>query len=440
MNIKYQILFSVVLVILGANLYSQDAVTEYPETKSGEFTEFEWKKIQKRWDKYQPRANVILLTGDTITGQLIYANENKVILYPSDKIMLNTDQFADLIYVPIKDIDEIFLMKGGPVSTGLITGIIIGGGTGFLIGVLIGQGWTILPAILLSTGGAAGGAWLGSKVQRSVRTSTLKMDKDGSDYKRKNAKLQRSAVYRDSLTYYQDIYQMIDHSKAMRRCFPKKHFRVSFGISMGFNTTKDDLTEMLESTTLPPMDEFRHGPLAFEFYDFSWRFASRYIAGVSMFLNKGSYTYLFHSDYSNNGSSHYSYDIQVFGAQIYGDYVIKPVNRFFTKPIEFTAGVGILLGSPVITFNYGYYFDNDEFYYRYNENHNIFGVQLRAAFYYYPFPGFSVSIGLQGNIYENVIIPAMILPTHDPAVSVDIPEHKLHFSSLRVKSGISIYF
>ena len=440
MNIKYLILFSIVFVVLYANLYSQNAVIEDSETASGEFTESEWKKIQKRWDKYQPRADIILLTGDTITGQLIYANENKIVLYPGNSIMLNTDQFADLIHVTIKDIDEIFLMKGGPASVGLVTGIIIGGTSGFLIGVLVGQGWTILPAILLGTGGAAGGAWLGAKVQRLVRTSTLEMDKDGSGYKRKQAKLHRSAVYRDSMMYFQDIYQMMDHSKIMRRCFPKKHFRVSLGLSAGFNTTKDDLTEMLESTKLPPMNEFRHKPLAFEFYDFSWRFANRYIAGVSMFVNSGSYTHLYYSDYTDNSSLYYNYDIQFYGVLIYCDYTIKPVSRFFTKPIEFTTGVGISYASPTVIFHYSYAYDYDEFFYEYHEMHNIFGVQLRAAFYYYLFPGLSVSIGLQGNIYQNITIPAMVLPTHDPAVTIDIPEHKLHFSSLRVKSGISIYF
>ena len=440
MDIRYKIIFSLILVILCVNLYSQDVATEYPETKSGEFTKLEWEKIQKRWDKYQPRTDIVLLAGDTITGQLIYANEYEIVLYPSNKIMLNTDQFAELIHVPIKDIGEVYLMKGGLTSTGLITGIIVGGVSGFVVGMLVGQGWTIIPAIILGTSGAAGGAWLGSKIQKSLRTSSLDMEKSGSDHKRKKTKLRRSAVYRDSLIYYQDIYQMTDNSKPMRRCFPKKHFRVSFGVSMGFNTTKDDLTEMFESTTLTPMDEFRHEPLAFEFYDFSWRFLNRYIAGVSIFLNKGNYTYLFHSDYYNNGSSYYSYTIQMFGAHIYGDYVIKPVNRFFTKPIEFTAGMGILYSSPSVTFNYSYYFDSDEFYYRYNENHNILGVQLRAAFYYYPFPGFSISFGLQGNIYEKVTIPAMVLPTHNPAVTHNIPEHKLQFSSIRIKSGISIYF
>ena len=408
------------------------------------FTEQECEKIQERWDKFQPRVDLITFTGDTITGQLIFTNEVEVVLYPCHDIILGTDLLKDLIYIPFSEIDNVLLRTGGPAANGLISGAIIGGGVGFLGGLVLVPGWSIIPPIVLGTLGVGGGLWIGNKIQNSNRSAILDLDQDNPEYAEEQLKLKKKAIFTDSIVLSQDINHVINHSRIMRHCFPDKHFRISFGLNVGRNVVKTDLEEMFASTTLPPMNEYRHEPLAIEFYDFSWRFQDRFIVGGQLFLNMG-YTYLW-SDY-NYSSSHYdeiyyNYTIQLFEGRLYFDYVFRPVDRFFTKHFEFLAGGGIIFASPSVNFNYGYTSETmgDWGVSEFDNSCNIKGVQLRSAFHYYPFPGFSLSAGLEGNLHQSITIPARELPTSAPGVTISMPEHKLNFSAFRFKIGASLYF
>ena len=44
-----------------------------------------------------------------------------------------------------------------------------------------------------------------------------------------------------------------------------------------------------------------------------------------------------------------------------------------------------------------------------------------------------------GNFYKSITIPTLELPSTEPWVTFELPEHHLNFSSVRFKFGVSLY-
>jgi hypothetical protein len=65
------------------------------------------------------------------------------------------DLEGNLILIPFGDIDQVFLEKGGPITPGLATGIILGTAAGIGIGAAIGS--PIAALLIGNAGGALGG-------------------------------------------------------------------------------------------------------------------------------------------------------------------------------------------------------------------------------------------------------------------------------------------
>jgi len=130
--------------------------------------------------------------------------------------------------------------------------------------------------------------------------------------------------------------------------------------------------------------------------------------------------------------------------RIYTEYAFIHVDRYFTKKYELLAGAGYLMGRPEWSCSYYFndYTDPDNWIYD-NAYHfqedNLHGVQLRSAFHYYLFPGFSLWTGLEANLFKPWTIETVEFPTSDPGINISFEEHTLNFSSVRFKFGVSIY-
>ncbi len=420
-------LLALIITISTLNVYSQNIVAIKPEKP--EFTEAEWEKIQKKWDIMQPSADVILITGDTIRGQLIYANNETIIIYPSNELMINPDQFDDMVRIPINDIDRVILlkMKEGSNTAGMVTGMVIVGAAGVITGLLISDGWSLIPAIALGAGGIALGGWVGSKIQKAKRNSTVILNTNAK--KNKINKFQNLSIYNDTV-FYQDINQMREHSKIMRQAFPKKRFRIYFGLNAGSSATTKALIEPHNSTDRPTIKEHDYTIMYFDFFNISWRFANRYIVGWNYFKSRDDYTLIYYNDPTGETKKSYHYYNNANGTILYLDYVIKPITKYFTKKTEFSVGAGLLHLKPDVHYIYNSWDNlknNNEYF---QKEYSIYGLQLRTAAFYYIFPGMSISVGLQGNIYQNITINSGI---------VNLPEHTLKFSSIRATFGIGFY-
>ena len=434
---KYILIF--LFLVFTIHIYSQDIVSVKPEDVNQEFSETEWSAIQKRWDKKQPYAHIVLQSGDRINGQLMYANSNNLIIYPSNTIMINQNQFRDTLNIPIGNIRSINLVKNSKrtILAGVLTGTIVGGSIGIATGLIIGGGWSFLPALVLGTVGIVGGGFTGSAIQKHYDHTTINLGSGITDKKLK--KINKYAIYKDTV-FYSEFSKMRSNSKLTRKIFPKKHFRVYVGGSAGFSTTKKDLEQLFNSTELPEIAEFRYAAFNFEMFNFSWRFNKKYIVGWNMFLYGNSHTYLFAYESTASSSLNYNYTIEAYGTSLYGDYVINPIDEYFTKRTELSVGVGLLHLNPYVKFNYTNFEGSNEYITNFDKEYSIYGLQLRTSASYYLFPGFSLNIGLQANLYQNITVSTLALHNSDPAKTIQIPEHKLGFSSIRASFGLGIHF
>ncbi len=422
-------------------VFSLFTIKIFSQSIDTNFSDNEWESIQNRWNKKQPNAQIILQSGKRISGQLVIANSEELILLPSSKILINPDQFSDTLHIPARSIHSIVLVKTKKETSlaGSLTGIIVGGGVGVVSGIIIGGGWTILPAIALGSVGIAGGWWIGSKIQKKTNHTIINIDP--SFTKNEIKSVQKYAIYREDTIFYNSLSQMREHSDVLKRVFPKKHFRFYTGISSGgFLSTKKDIMPVFEAPYLPKTEEYRNSIINFEILNLSWRFKNRYVAGWSFFQYADIYLYSSSSSNSNT-SSYYNYGVQAYGTSWYADYVINPIDEYFTKRTEITAGVGLVHLRPNISYYYHYDDNSKEYYTQGSHDFSIYGLQLRASAAYYLFPGLSLSAGLQGNICQEATINSVNLQTGSkPNSIIKFPEHSLSFNSLRATVGIGIHF
>jgi len=437
MNIHRLIILFIALFC--SELYSQETLTEPLKPVSSEFTNFELEKIQTRWEKYNPPVDVVLLNGATITGELLSACKTEIIIYSGKDIVPERSKTDEMVHISMTEIDRVHIRKGAFASIGIITGASIGGGIGIFFGTILAFSGSYFLPVLVATLSLAVGGSLGSKIQNVNRESVLKLDPGSSEYKIELAKLQKLAVFSDSsLVYPTDIHSMLMSSRLMRSGFPDKHLRISFTRSIGPNNYGNAIKEMLESTTFPSTEYHTIPPLikGFELLDFSWRFSDRYIVGGQFIANFDTRN-IFQTGYYNNEKYSYFYRFDFVSKNIYSEYAFRPLNRFFTKPYELLLGGGVIFASSSREVGYNslsYYGEIPK------ETYPVYGAQLRTAFHYYLYPGFSLSAGLEGTFIENLSVPALSLPTSDPDIRISLPEHNLKFSSVIFKIGASIYF
>ena len=399
--------------------------------------------MEKRWEKFRSDITITTRSGEIVRGQVMAVSDNEIVIYPGTDIPLGESISDSFIRVSFSDIAASTLDSGGPPGAGLISGGLVGGGGGFLVGAIIAGGWSIVPPIVLGGGLAAGGGWLGNKIQKGIETSEAEFDVNEEMQSSDEGNIERSAFFRDDIKLTDDPGLMVENSAKFRRVFPHKHLRISFATSIGPNSVKKELVSMFESTVLPAMNEFRHGPIAFEFYDVAYRFNYHYIAGAQIMFNVDSYAYIWYDDYNSPNGIDYWYDLYNFEARFYFEYVASPVDRFFTKRHELITGAGLIIASPNTNFTYGYVPDtmtgNTEFI----ENRissSLLGLQLRSAVHFYPWPGFSLFGGIEANFIQGMEFAAQSLPAPVVGEFIEIPVYKLNFSTFRVKAGASIWF
>ena len=125
MRIINILLLSLVLLMFGVKLYSQEPGIEQQHISFDDFSIDEQEKIEERWRKFQPRIELILLSGDTISGQLVYVDDTELIIYQGHEIIFNPDISENLLHLSIGEISQILVQEGGLPAKGIIIGAIL---------------------------------------------------------------------------------------------------------------------------------------------------------------------------------------------------------------------------------------------------------------------------------------------------------------------------
>ncbi len=351
--------------------------------------------IQNRWLESQP---IILLRTDSgrqYTGQPIHAALDSVYLLPGSALPVGPEWYKDLQRISLNEIEEVLLQRGG------------------------------------------------SRLTRSNIAEDLGIPQSDRFYSKPFQALRRASVYEDSLIMPGNLEEAFKHSKVLRQVFPAKRIRISVGLGIGGQGAGGDAQEALRQSQLPYPDN-SYGNRAFiDPVDVSVRFLDRWIVGGQYRVNNSSEIIYAYGN-EQNVDRNYDYYFEFTEHRIYSEYAWIHVDRYFTKKYELLVGAGYLLGRPEWSMNYNFNDTSDPDNWLYEnvwhvQEGKLHGVQLRSAFHYYLFPGFSLWSGLEVNYFKPWTIETVEFPTPNPGVDISLEEHRLNFSSVRIKFGVSIY-
>ncbi len=387
------------LIITGYSaMAGQAQTTGTTATEAEEFglTSRQADALRKRWNSSQPVVVLNVGGATPVTGQPVYFGRDSIQVYPKTRLPAGGDWQKDVVAVSLSEVTGMALQPGG--------------------------NW----------------------IRRSGRSRFYALKPAGTETTAKAIrKLHNAAVYRDSLVPAQELPDAFSHSRVLRQVFPDKHFRISLGVGLGGDVVADDVDAALSSSPLGK-PEYGYGQTAdFEWADLAIRVFGRVMVGwrYSAFPDYASWYY-----YSSGKEEYYnySYRIGIYEHRLYGEYGLFNVDRYFSRPFEWTVGAGITLARTEKSFDY-YYEDfsnpdqigsaylNDQMTYR------ITGVHLKSMFHYFFIPGLSLYAGLEASIYQKWIIPEQALPGGGTGGQMILPEYGISLNSIRFRAGVSIY-
>lgn len=355
-----------------------------------------WTVIENRWRESQPVVVVYTRSGEVVAGQQIYASSDSLFILPEDRLPVGTQWADDLRTVNVNEIDSVLFQEGG------------------------------------------------NKLGRDKKANVLVFPTLNARYSEPHVQLRNGSVYKDSLLDLPDLEVAISQSKVMRKAFRQKRIRYSMGVSFGSDVISNELQSMLEKSSLPQFYESYGGYINGEFLDLSFRVLDRLIIGGSL-LTRTSYTNVYGNSNDQVSALSYNLNVDYREHKVYAEYAIVKTDRFFSRRFEVLAGTGLLIGLPEWNLGFNYYnFEDPEAYFDEYGHQNyediLLGLQLKAAFHYYFFPGFSIWTAMDLNLTQPFVVPEqefIILGIEEPIV---LPEHKLGYSGIRFKLGLSIYF
>jgi len=351
--------------------------------------------IQRKWLGAQPAIIVVSEDGKQISGQPLHAGIDTLYLFASTSLPVGPDQNKKVHAIPFVHVDRVLIQKGGNLIT------------------------------------------------RSRKSSGHQIPVENKYFTKGFQALIKAAVYPDTMLIPSTMEKAFEHSPVFRQVFPHKHFRISVSAGFGGDAGLNDAREALLYSSLPSPEDGYNNVASIDILDVSWRFLDRYIIGGQLLARNASSTLYAYSQ-GEDWSNYFSYYVNYFEHRFYAEYVFFPVDRYFTKRWEFTAGAGLLIGKPEWTlfYNHDEYSDPDNPVYgtvTHTQTDPLLGFQLRAAFHLYLIPGFSLWSGLEGNFNSPWVIQQVEVPSNNPSVSLVLQEHTLNFSSVRFKLGVSIY-
>ena len=375
---------------------AQNPGTTAPESEEFGLTSRQAEALRNRWNSSQPVVALNVAGKQPVTGQPVYFGRDSVMIYPKTRLPVGGEWQNDLVAVPLYEVTSMALQPGG--------------------------NW----------------------IRRSGSSRFYALKPAGTETTAKAIrKLHNATVYRDSLVPAQELTDAFSHSRVLRQVFPNKHFRISLGVGLGGDVVADEVTAALRSSPLGE-PEYGYGQTAdFEWADLAIRLFGRVMVGwrYSSFPDYANWYY-----YSSGKENYfnYSYRIELYEHRIYGEYGLFHVDRYFSRPFEWTVGAGMILARPEKSFDYYYedYSDPDQINSAYLNDQMTFsitGLHLKSVFHYFFIPGLSLYAGLEASLYEKWIIPEQTLPGTDNGGEMILPEYGITLNSIRFRAGVSIY-
>lgn len=445
MKTYFSIVTFSVLILLAFTLpaKSQESNYTYRANYFG-FDATEWEKISGWYERSQARAEILMKNGSGINGQIVFIDNNKVLLYPGYDIIIDPDLASFFIKIDINEISKIKVKRNTKNYEAMVLAGLAGGAT-FTMGgsILLWADASVLTVAPFTLVGAAAGGFLGKTIQQFPRRYNFgEGDNNNEQYL---SSLKKWAVFEDSIYYYKDFRDLVDNSKLVARSFPEKHIKVTAAIGpiINGNTFATNIEEVMDPQYPLVIGEDR-GFSPSVLFSASYKFGRKFHAGAGFLRNyiPGSYNYELSDTVNYNVNPR-----KITGFKIFAEYAPVTTDRYLSSRLEILLGAGIIFGKSDLAVSWTYYDSEQYAEFGYGEMNSgeisLKGLSGHLLINYYLSPNISISAGLEENLFQNINIPAvneLDFIDGSPSINIEIPEYHINYSSLQLKTGLNFYF
>ncbi len=160
-------------------------------------------QIEERWIRSQPVVVAYTEAGEYTAGQLVHINKEDLFIYQGKGLPVGPEWFDEVIRIPLNEVDKILLQEGG------------------------------------------------KKFFRAKEATTYIIPTPDPEVHLTYNKVKNAAIYRDTLIPYIEMEEAFKRSNLLRKIFPDKHVRITFGVSFGPDVITKDVEELLKDSNLP---------------------------------------------------------------------------------------------------------------------------------------------------------------------------------------------
>lgn len=405
------------------------------------FDSIEWKRISGRYERAQTRADITMRNGSTLSGQIVSIDSSKIIVYPGYDIIICPDLKDDYMDIFLNDISRVRVRRNTKNYEAMIIMGLAGGTAGLMGGALAmwGDGtiWNISPFIL---GGAATGGFAGRFIQQSPRSYNFekKEKKESEIY----SSLKKWSVFEENITYYSDFRELVENSELTARIFPEKRIKFTASINPGGRSInfRQTIEKGIGDTFPVHYTESRRFTPSISF-SAALKLRKNIYVGAGWFNNQINWSY----NYQLSDTIFYSIDPwRLRGYKIFAEYTPVTTDRYLGRRMEIITGAGLVFARS--NQNISWYANNSGAQTDYGRmdiyERKISGVFARALANYYFSPTTSMFAGIEGNLLRGLEVPAVnsLELDYGPSVDISIPEYKINYSSLMLRTGVNFYF
>jgi len=434
----YSLTFS--LYLLSSTLFSQDLPL------IGQFTPQQWSWMEKRWNQYITWLDIHTTGGQTHSGQLIRLDSASVLIQPDHQIVTNPESPSNWISIPLDQISDIDVKRGGHPYQGLLIGGVAGAPPGIIGGAILAMGWSIIPPIVLGTITTVAGGWVGQKIQQKSRTGHYDFA-DTASKSRFVTRLQTRALLDPFDSTDAPLPSPNSQILAYRLSpliYPVNPWSLSLRTGPLTNRVRDHLMRWYDGYIWGPVSKYYEYQIAVDL-GIARRVDPRMQIGLQFNMVPGDVGYFYIDkhlpdfDISYNMNLHF--EQQSLG--LFAGYLLQPCGRFMDHRLE-----GSINGGIAVSHIFEHFYLQWNRISQYEQSGETFtrtsrfipGLFMMLDADYYLIPGISINAGITGYWFQKADFGQRDVLPETVKGPLYIPAYRVQFSNIQAMIGVKVHF
>lgn len=426
-----------------------------PEGYNKKFTA----NTEKNWDKKRIDAFIVDEKGNTYQGQLLYMNDNTLMLYASDTLFYKNPNHELIYKFSSDEVNRIFLNRRTRIGEGVIAGAVLALAAPIYATIeFVGtgeEGWLIIliPAVYLGAAmmtvpiGVISGYLYGKNIDYQTNG-------DSSSFKILSEELNKYTLFRNDIPekYISEIKtpeqnlspeDIPPYKKRKKDLLAYNKWDVGLSAGIVSSPIKDDVNSNIRNN-LPSEYYKSSGSISNSIsFDIGYRIHKNIRAGIEI---SGWYYDAYYENYDpvyyERPYTYFWFDYMLTSVALKCDYIYKPVRRLMSRRNEFSFGISYASNS-MNSYVAEHYFINGSYQDpKETEAELSFNSQVNASLGYelYIFRFLSARMTLHGKYAINKLETAEIKITDVNNIEYNIPKTTINTSSVSAEFGLRLHF